>query len=177
MRPERSPGRLGPVSCTRPGSESLAAAFPGGPFRDAFGTVGRGYQPGADPGVIGEKVGKRVPWLRQPGTKQRALGWGKGRSSKRKEGFSVLSRQGPEQPPRGHLPWRGPVGAGESREPPPWAPGGPSRHGGCALELCGRGRSRGGWLPGRAEPRAASLPTAQLRRAATHLPPRLRRTV
>lgn len=118
------------------------------------------------PGTPGKEVGKHVPRLRLAGDQGLSSGIGKG-TRREEKGSSVQTPPRPGQPSLA----RTSGGPGEPRANLHGLPGG--RHvteGVPRGSAGGRGRSRGGWLPGRGEPRAASHPTARPRRAAPHLP-------
>lgn len=147
LGPERSPGRHGPVSRTGSGSESPAAAFPGGPSCDAFGTEGRGYEPGTDPGnARGGGVQAYPPALAGWGpSTQPGDGQGDAAGRERLQCADLAgARADPAKPPSLARTRGGPRAAASQ---PPWTPGGPPRHRGCAPGSAGGGGAEGARSP------------------------------
>lgn len=170
LRPQRSPGgKRAPRSHSsrRGGGEAFPDAF-----QERAGATGRRGR---------AEAGKRVPRFRRAGGARTQLGAGEGAATEKgskahtrehrlracRPGRARAAPQGPRGP--SHSRSRG--GPGERRPNPRGLPGGSHVTEGVPRGSAGgRGRSRGGRFPGRAEPRtpgtqAAALPIVWARRA------------
>lgn len=175
LRPERSPGRHGPVSCTGLGSESPCSRFSWRAFLRCFRDSGQGllarYGSRGHPGWGGEAC----PSVRADRESRTQLGDGEGDAAGR-ERLQCADLAGARAAPAKAPSLARIRGGRGSREPTRLGSRGATTSRRVCPRLHGRGRSRARWLPGRAESGAVSLPTARSRCAAAHLPSRLRST-